>query len=78
MGGGRGCTVSVAQDTGRKLRVDPTNGHVVRDADAARLWSRRYAAIGSHPGSGGSAPPGTISSPIHSSASHSSRNTMMS
>jgi predicted dehydrogenase len=33
---------NIAQFTGRKLKVDPANGHVVGDADAMKLWARQY------------------------------------
>ncbi|HEU4996977.1 MAG TPA: Gfo/Idh/MocA family oxidoreductase [Gemmatimonadaceae bacterium] len=33
---------TIAQQTGRKLRIDPKNGHILGDADAAKLWSRSY------------------------------------
>jgi predicted dehydrogenase len=33
---------NIAQFTGRKLHVDPSNGHVVGDAEAMKLWSRTY------------------------------------
>jgi hypothetical protein len=34
---------NIAQYTGRALKTDPENGHVVGDADASRYWSREYA-----------------------------------
>jgi hypothetical protein len=34
---------NIAQYTGRKLRVDPTTGRFVDDADAMRHWARSYA-----------------------------------
>jgi predicted dehydrogenase len=34
---------NIAQYTGRKLRIDPANGHLVGDADAQQYWSRSYA-----------------------------------
>jgi predicted dehydrogenase len=34
---------NIAQDTGRKLRIDPKDGRIVGDADAMRHWSRSYA-----------------------------------
>jgi predicted dehydrogenase len=33
---------NIAQQVGRKLTTDPANGHIVGDADAARLWTREY------------------------------------
>jgi predicted dehydrogenase len=33
---------NIAHRTGRALRCDPTNGHVVNDKDALALWSREY------------------------------------
>ena len=33
---------TIAHQTGRKLKVDPTTGHIVGDADAMRRWSRSY------------------------------------
>jgi predicted dehydrogenase len=34
---------NIAQYTGRKLRTDPANGHIVGDTDATQYWSRSYA-----------------------------------
>ena len=34
---------NIAQYTGRKLRTEPSSGHIVGDADAARHWRRAYA-----------------------------------
>jgi len=33
---------NIAQTTGRALRTDPANGHILGDPDAAKLWSRDY------------------------------------
>jgi predicted dehydrogenase len=33
---------TISHQVGRKLETDPTNGHIIGDADAARLWSREY------------------------------------
>jgi predicted dehydrogenase len=33
---------TIAQQTGRKLHVDPKTGRIVGDADAMKLWSRTY------------------------------------
>jgi len=33
---------NIAQRVGRSLDVDPTNGHVLGDKAASRLWSRQY------------------------------------
>ena len=33
---------NIAQFTGRKLVVDPTNGHIMGDAEAMKYWSREY------------------------------------
>jgi predicted dehydrogenase len=33
---------NIAQFTGRTLKVDPSTGHVVGDAEAMKLWSRTY------------------------------------
>jgi predicted dehydrogenase len=33
---------TIAQQTGRKLRVDPKTGRIVGDADAMKRWSRAY------------------------------------
>ncbi|HJP84843.1 MAG TPA: Gfo/Idh/MocA family oxidoreductase [Gemmatimonadaceae bacterium] len=33
---------TVSQQVGRKLTIDPGNGHILHDAEAARLWSREY------------------------------------
>jgi hypothetical protein len=35
---------TIAQQTGRKLKTDPTNGHIIGDAAAMKLWGREYAA----------------------------------
>ncbi|HJO37501.1 MAG: Gfo/Idh/MocA family oxidoreductase [Vicinamibacterales bacterium] len=34
---------NIAQRTGRALTCDPSNGHIVGDAEAAALWGREYA-----------------------------------
>jgi len=34
---------NIAQRIGRQLRTDPANGHILDDADAAKLWRREYA-----------------------------------
>lgn len=33
---------NIAQRVGRSLNIDPTNGHIQKDHDAAKLWSRSY------------------------------------
>ena len=33
---------TIAQQVGRKLRIDPSNGHIIGDADAASRWTRQY------------------------------------
>jgi len=33
---------TIAHQTRRKLTTDPKNGHIIGDADAARLWTREY------------------------------------
>ena len=33
---------TISHQVGRKLNIDPRNGHIVGDADAAKLWSRQY------------------------------------
>jgi predicted dehydrogenase len=33
---------NIAHRKGRALRCDPTNGHILHDADAMTLWSREY------------------------------------
>ena len=33
---------TIAQQVGRKLTTDPTNGHIIGDAGAAARWSREY------------------------------------
>ena len=33
---------TISQQVGRKLATDPTNGHILHDDAAARLWSREY------------------------------------
>ena len=34
---------TIAQQTGRKLTIDPTTGRIVGDSDAATRWARQYA-----------------------------------
>lgn len=34
---------NIAWRTGRTLNCDPANGHILKDKEAARLWSREYA-----------------------------------
>ena len=34
---------NISQYTGRKLKTDPTNGHIVGDSEAMKHWSRSYA-----------------------------------
>ncbi len=33
---------TISQQVGRKLTIDPKTGHILRDEEAARLWSRQY------------------------------------
>jgi predicted dehydrogenase len=33
---------TISHQVGRKLTIDPRNGHIVGDADASKLWSREY------------------------------------
>jgi hypothetical protein len=33
---------NIAQRTGETLRCDPTNGHILNNKDAMKLWSRSY------------------------------------
>ncbi|MGY4535787.1 putative dehydrogenase [Mucilaginibacter sp. UYNi724] len=33
---------NIAQRVGRVLNLDPTNGHILQDADATKLWGREY------------------------------------
>ena len=33
---------NIAQRTGRSLKTDPTNGHIIGDPEAAKLWTREY------------------------------------
>ena len=33
---------NIAQQTGRSLDTDPTNGHIVDDAEASKLWTKDY------------------------------------
>ena len=35
---------NISQQTGRKIRTNPTDGHIVGDAEAEKLWTREYAA----------------------------------
>jgi hypothetical protein len=34
---------TIAHQTGRKLRTDPSTGHILDDADAMKRWGREYA-----------------------------------
>lgn len=34
---------NIAQYTGRTLRIDPADGHIIGDANAMRYWTRSYA-----------------------------------
>jgi predicted dehydrogenase len=34
---------NIAHRTGRALKTDPANGHILGDAEAAKLWTRDYA-----------------------------------
>ncbi len=33
---------NISQRTGRTLQIDPSNGHILNDADALKYWSREY------------------------------------
>jgi hypothetical protein len=33
---------NISQRTGRSLKIDPTNGHILNDKTAMKLWSREY------------------------------------
>ena len=33
---------NIAWRTGHRLMIDPSNGHIVNDPEAQRLWSRTY------------------------------------
>ena len=33
---------NIAQRSGRALKIDPTNGHILDDPEAAKLWTRDY------------------------------------
>jgi hypothetical protein len=33
---------NIAHRTGRKLRIDPANGHIIDDKQAMKLWGRTY------------------------------------
>jgi predicted dehydrogenase len=33
---------TISQQVGRKLTIDPSNGHILNDAQASRLWTREY------------------------------------
>lgn len=35
---------NIAWRTGHRLMIDPTNGHIINDPEAQRLWSRTYEA----------------------------------
>ncbi len=36
-------TANIAQRVGRSLKTDPTNGHIIGDKQAEKLWGREYA-----------------------------------
>ena len=33
---------TISQQVGRRLSIDPRNGHIIGDAEASRLWAREY------------------------------------
>ena len=33
---------NISQRTGRALKIDPSNGHILNDKEAMKLWSREY------------------------------------
>jgi hypothetical protein len=33
---------NISQRTGRSLSTDPANGHILEDAEAAKLWTKEY------------------------------------
>jgi hypothetical protein len=33
---------NIAWRVGRDLKIDPTNGHIIGDNEAKKLWSRQY------------------------------------
>jgi hypothetical protein len=33
---------NIAQRTGKTLHTDPTNGHILNDKEAMKLWKREY------------------------------------
>jgi predicted dehydrogenase len=33
---------NISQRTGRALKIDPSNGHILNDKEASKLWSREY------------------------------------
>ena len=33
---------NIAWRVGRDLKIDPTNGHIIGDSEAKKLWSRQY------------------------------------
>ncbi|WP_315817607.1 hypothetical protein [Paraflavitalea speifideaquila] len=33
---------NIAQRTGRTLHTDPTNGHILKDKQAMKMWKREY------------------------------------
>ena len=35
---------TIAHQTGRVLRTNPKDGHIIGDAEAAKLWTREYHA----------------------------------
>ena len=35
---------NIAQRAGRCLKLDPSNGHILQDSEAAEFWGRQYAS----------------------------------
>ena len=33
---------NIAQRVGHSLDIDPSNGHIIKDKEASKLWSREY------------------------------------
>jgi hypothetical protein len=40
---------NIAQRTGRQLQIDPSNGHILGDAEAQQLWGREAYRDGFNP-----------------------------
>jgi hypothetical protein len=36
---------NIAQRTGRTLSINPSDGHILNDTDAVKLWSKEYQKV---------------------------------